>query len=323
MHNVVRRRAESFVGAFYLGECFMTRLHLGEREIIHPIAGSFAPGDNLMQMIHLSQKASGQIPRARKERGPLDNPLVGPHPAKVERAADFSYQGGKKPSLVLPFKQFNGGFVHHITDFRQIVVKSVQNRFWRAALVESRIVAIDGGLSRRKTVIFKGANAETPLAALFALARMPRWFWHNGLWRSLDFLFRSLIFVGLSDKTPDLPQNRQNRLICAHASGHWLWEQIVIRPRKAVRLPDNRGLSRTPSLPDVRNEVSYVPAETGRIKVRSPLGDYALPGRYVGGTWVVKAPQPRPFSQKDPTPRSFAREAPVCRVSLRDWVAGR
>lgn len=220
----------------------------------------------------------------------------------VQMAYD-SVAGVGKPSAVLEFEKIDVGdadvwFRFKIKAGVRIEVRWLENGDWQAALVKHKMIANRHGVHEKSVKLIKARPMENPTFAALELFKREGWFYHAGAWRSLRWLYRSVIVCGLG-KDAQLPKKCVYGLKADHVPGMWAWDQAITPVPVFVELPDNKGIERfglkgereyvenghttyESQMPDIRSELSF--EQNGDKNGR-------LVKMYVNGKKVWKAPE--------------------------------
>lgn len=303
-----------------------------DKDVAHPVASRFDINQQPdIQLIHMSQKSSTGMPKGRKIRGPkIGRPDVGLPPVKPEVGAlasiEATYKGGRKPALVLNFRELpDGNFMCPLGEVR-LEVHAVGRGVWKAFLT---LKTVRWSRKRKDFTIrwrqlMSGQTVDSAHQAVHSLSQQDGWFLCEGYWRPLAWVYRSVITVGLEIQN-GLPKSYERGLRAGHnlphIKGFWKWERDsvpeLIRP--LITLPDNTGLSRTPELPDRRSEMGYDQDDKhGKpsygTKFYDSLGRETYPGK------IVKAPVPRKPSGKDVNPVPKPKRTSQAGIGIKKWM---
>ena len=149
---------------------------------------------------------------------PPPTPHVGAQ-KNIAAASRGAYTGDKKPSLVLNFSEQKNG-----------------NWFCQAGMVQIRIRKMQSAtLWYRAEMTYAGkrqlfSDALNPTRALRDLTQKPRWYYFEGEWKSLTWVYRSVIFAGITkDQAPKeyVSSIGDPRWL---KGGNWLWFSRHKRP---------------------------------------------------------------------------------------------
>lgn len=95
-----------------------------------------------------------------------------------------------------------------------------------------------------------------PARAVRDLAKREAWLYFEGTRRSLEWRYRSIVMIGLGAKQENKPKSNYVSIVSPFEGGAWAWEFVPSHHIPEATLPDNTGMSRTPVMPDIRNEMS-------------------------------------------------------------------
>ena len=174
-------------------------------------------------------------------RPDVASPPPAPHyaaPRNLLAASRGSYTGDKKPSLVLTFvERKNGDW------FCQAGMVQIRIRKMQSASVWFRAEVSYAG----KRQLF--SDDFVPVRALRALVKKPRWYFFSGEWHPLSFVYKSIIFKGLTSDQP--PKEHVDAIGDPRwlKEGNWLWFSRHKRP-PMERMEFSRTDPRDRTMPD-------------------------------------------------------------------------
>lgn len=230
--------------------------------------------------------------------------------AEAENRLQTVYCGGKKPALVLNFIETDTGYRVGLGTV-EIHVQEFGYAF-KAYLVKKSVVKN----KTRWRQLLSAEPGDTPTNAVKHLTHREGWFYDQIEWRSLEWVFKSVVVVGLG-RNPILPKShvtgikQGNNL---HVLGTWKWERVRIevirRSIDPLRAPDRRAqrykLHQEP-MPAMRSAENYkqdydeLGTVDGRLKenrlTKALHLEYRKPAKlkFVAGERVLGRGMPKPI----------------------------
>lgn len=305
-----------------------------EPEIVHNQATTYDKDGTLLDQINQpTSRTIGHTKQISHRKAGISKELSGPPPAPPDQTAwdniQLVYKGGKKPPFVFNFKhQKNGVYSAKVGNFRFEIHQVSLDDEWQAWMIgqRPRWNARKKRMELRPYVMLRSRLFEYPARAMHDLCNRESWFFYEGQWRALTWLYKSIVMIGLTEKPNPMPTKTFDTYFKTdeqlHVRGRWFWQ-----PYKGVKVSlslreisqCNSDASRTPKMPDIRSEMLYDQVDD-HGKAKKGYKFYDDRGRVTKlSKKIVRAPVEKPYNNKNPNPNRVPYEN-GWGMPMKEWM---